>query len=98
MCKRVGQSRPARTEREVQRRRWTINGDFTTLRPTGVARYAREVTMALDALILEGHPLGRDLDIDLVVPRPLSESLPLDVIPVRLVPEFSRPRLPQFWV
>jgi len=94
----TGNPRPARTEREVQRRRWTINGDFTTLRPTGVARYAREVTMALDALILEGHPLARDLDIDLVVPRPLSEPFSLDAIPVRLVPEFSRPRLPQFWV
>ncbi|TIQ36050.1 MAG: glycosyltransferase family 4 protein [Mesorhizobium sp.] len=80
------------------RRRWTINGDFTTLRPNGVARYAREVTMALDALISERHPLGRDLDIDLVVPRPLSEPLHLDAIAVRVVPEFNRPRLPQFWV
>ncbi|NGO52924.1 glycosyltransferase family 4 protein [Mesorhizobium camelthorni] len=83
---------------ETARRRWTINGDFTSLRPTGVARYAREVTMALDALISEGHPLGRDLEIDLVVPRPLSEPLRLDNIPVRIVPEFNRPRLPQFWV
>lgn len=81
------------------RRRWTINGDFTTLSPkTGVARYSREVTMALDALIAEKHPLARDLDIDLVAPRPLAEPLPLDNIPVRVVPEFSRPRLPQFWV
>jgi glycosyltransferase involved in cell wall biosynthesis len=83
---------------ELARRRWTINGDFTTLRPTGVARYAREVTMALDALISQGHPLARDLEIDLVVPRPLSEPLRLDHIPVRVVPEFNRPRLPQFWV
>jgi glycosyltransferase involved in cell wall biosynthesis len=83
---------------ETSRRRWTINGDFTTLRPTGVARYAREVTMALDALISEGHPLGRDLEIDLVVPRPISEPLRLDAISVRAVPEFNRPRIPQFWV
>jgi glycosyltransferase involved in cell wall biosynthesis len=83
---------------ETPRRRWTINGDFTTLRPTGVARYAREVTLALDALISEGHPLGSDLEIDLVIPRPLSEPLRLDAISIRIVPELNRPRLPQFWV
>ncbi|UCI29370.1 glycosyltransferase family 4 protein [Mesorhizobium sp. B4-1-4] len=83
---------------EPPRRRWTINGDFTILRRNGVARYAREVTMALDALISEGHPLGRDLEIDLVVPRPLAEPLHLKAISVRVVPEFNRPRLPQFWV
>jgi glycosyltransferase involved in cell wall biosynthesis len=87
-----------RDDRETARRRWTINGDFTTLRPTGVARYAREVTMALDSLISEGHPLGRDLEIDLVVPRPLSAPLRLDAISVRVVPEFNMPRIPQFWV
>ncbi|PBB84937.1 MULTISPECIES: glycosyltransferase family 1 protein [unclassified Mesorhizobium] len=85
-------------EQKTSRRRWTVNGDFTTLRPNGVARYAREVTMALDALISERHPLARDLEIDLVAPRPLSEPLQLDAIPVRVVPEFSKPRLPQFWV
>lgn len=84
--------------RKTVRRRWTINGDFTTLRPTGVARYAREVTLALDALISEGHPLGSDLEIDLVVPRPLSEPLHLNAITIRVVPEFNGPRLPQFWV
>lgn len=80
-----------------QRRRWTINGDFVALQPTGVARYAREVTMALDALVAEGHPLARHLDIDLVAPRQ-PENLDLQAIPVRVVPEFRRPRLPQFWV
>jgi len=79
-------------------RRWTINGDFTTLQPNGVARYAREVTMALDALISAGHPLSRNLEIELLAPRPLSAPLRLENIPVRIVPEFSRPRLPQFWV
>ncbi|MFE0018017.1 glycosyltransferase family 4 protein [Mesorhizobium sp. NPDC059054] len=92
--------RPGRTlmDFEPPRRRWTINGDFTLLRGNGVARYAREVTMALDALVSEGHPLSHDLEIDLVVPRPLAEPLPLKAIPVRVVPEFNRPRLPQFWV
>jgi glycosyltransferase involved in cell wall biosynthesis len=94
----VGHSTWAWAEPDAPRRRWTINGDFTTLGQTGVGRYAREVTMALDALISEGHPLGRDLEIDLAVPRPLSEPFRLDAIPVRVVPEFSRPRLPQFWV
>ncbi len=83
---------------EPLRRRWTINGDFTLLRRNGIARYAREVTMALDSLISEGHPLSHDLEIDLVVPRPLTEPLPLKAISVRVVPEFNRPRLPQFWV
>jgi len=94
----AGPSRRNWAQPETPRRRWTINGDFTTLRPTGVARYAREVTIALDALISEGHPLGRDLNIDVVVPRVPSEPLGLNAIPVRVVPEFSSPRLPQFWV
>lgn len=79
-------------------RRWSINGDFTTLRPTGVARYARETTLALDALLAEGHPLTDGLALELLVPRPIDEPLPLRALRVRLVPEYSRPRLPQFWV
>jgi glycosyltransferase involved in cell wall biosynthesis len=79
-------------------RRWSINGDFTTLRPTGVARYARETTLALDNLIAERHPLAEGLAIELLVPRPIKDPLPLKTLPVRLVPEYSRPRLPQFWV
>ncbi|WP_246680428.1 MULTISPECIES: glycosyltransferase family 1 protein [unclassified Mesorhizobium] len=91
---------PGRTPADFEppKRRWTINGDFTTLRRNGIARYAHEVTMALDALISEGHPLGRDLEIDLVVPRPPAEALHLKAISMRIVPEFSRPRLPQLWV
>lgn len=79
-------------------RRWTVNGDFVALQPTGVARYAREVTLALDALVAEGHPLAKDLNIDLVAPHQPHGSLPLTTIPVRIVPEFNKPRLPQFWV
>ena len=78
-------------------RSWTINGDFVTLQPTGVARYAREVTLALDKLVSEQHPLAQGLAIDLVTPRP-PVDLPLRRIPVRIVPEFDKPRLPQFWV
>lgn len=90
---------PGRTPADFEppKRRWTINGDFTTLRRNGIARYAHEVTMALDALISEGHPLGRDLEIDLVVPHRPAEPLHLKAISVRVVPEF-KPRLPQFWV
>ena len=79
-------------------RRWSINGDFTGLRPTGVARYAREVTLALDTLIVEGHPLAEGLVVDLIAPRELASPLPLGAIAVRVVPEFRRPRLPQLWV
>lgn len=77
---------------------WTINGDFLTLQPTGVARYAREVTLALDALISSDHPLTRGLALNLVAPRQSSEPLTLEAIPMCFVSEFRRPRLPQFWV
>jgi glycosyltransferase involved in cell wall biosynthesis len=81
----------------LARRRWTINGDFLGLNPTGVARHAREVVAAMDALVRAGHPLTRDLDLTIVAPRASAEPLCLDHIPVRLVPEL-RPRLPQVWV
>ncbi|EHK54170.1 glycosyltransferase family 4 protein [Allomesorhizobium alhagi] len=79
-------------------RRWTLNGDFLGLRPTGVARYASEVTSALDALVAQGHPLARNLRLDVVAPRHPPEALRLQALPVRVVPELRRPRLPQFWV
>jgi glycosyltransferase involved in cell wall biosynthesis len=79
-------------------RGWTINGDFLALRPTGVARYAREVTLALDALMAEHHPLTHGLQLALVAPRQPVGDLGLRSIPVRVVREYSRPRLPQFWV
>jgi glycosyltransferase involved in cell wall biosynthesis len=77
-------------------RKWTINGDFVAIEPTGVARYANEVTRALDALLCAQHPLARDLELDIVVPRQ-PDSLRLRSIPTRVVPEFGKPRLPQFW-
>ncbi|MDJ1157080.1 glycosyltransferase family 1 protein [Chelatococcus sp. SYSU_G07232] len=79
-------------------RHWTINGDFTALEPTGVARYAREVTVALDTLVAEGHPLAQDLAVTLVIPRALREPLPLRALAVEQLAEFRSPRLPQFWV
>jgi glycosyltransferase involved in cell wall biosynthesis len=78
-------------------RTWSINGDFVTLPQSGVARYAREVTLALDALVAEGHPLAANLHLTLLAPRS-SRDLPLRCIPVRVIPELARPRLPQFWV
>lgn len=80
------------------RRRWTINGDFVTLQPTGVARYAKEVTQALDALFAEDHPLTKDLELDIVAPRDPRDTLHLQAIPLRIVREFRYPRLPQVWV
>ena len=77
---------------------WAINGDFLALQPTGVARYAKEVTLALDALVAAKHPLTRDLELSILAPRQPSEPLSLRAISLRIVPEFNRPRLPQFWV
>ncbi|GGC72424.1 glycosyltransferase family 4 protein [Chelatococcus reniformis] len=86
----------AQWSRASERRVWTVNGDFVNLKPTGVARYAREVTSALDALVAERHPLARDLDLTLIAPRePL--DLPLRRMAVKVVPEFRTPRLPQVW-
>jgi glycosyltransferase involved in cell wall biosynthesis len=78
-------------------RTWSINGDFVTLAQTGVARYAREVTLALDALLAENHPLAADLALTLLAPRQ-PRDLPLRCIPTRVIPELTRPRLPQLWV
>ena len=78
-------------------RSWTINGDFLGLEQTGVARYGLEVTRALDALVTERHPLTRDLRLDLVTARKPPAGL-LQSIPFHVVPEYSKPRLPQVWV
>jgi glycosyltransferase involved in cell wall biosynthesis len=80
-----------------RQRVWTINGDFVSLQPTGVARYAREVTVALDSLLAAKHPLTVGLELNILAPRSPTD-LPLTAIPVKILAEFSRPRLPQFWV
>ena len=76
---------------------WAINGDFLALKPTGVARYAFEVTRAIDALVAEDHPLTRNIELTLLVPRPAPSSC-FEHIPTCLIPEFGKLRLPQFWV
>ncbi len=81
----------------ARNRIWALNGDFVALRPTGVARYAREVTLAIDNLVGEGHPAAAGLDLTLIAPRQ-PENLALQHIPVHVLPEFHTPRLPQYWV
>ena len=49
-------------------RYWTINGRFLTQGVTGVQRYAREIVNALDDLLAEGHPLGHQLNLELLAP------------------------------
>lgn len=63
-------------------RRWTINGRFLSQPTTGVQRYAGEITVALDKLVSQDHPLARDLDLQLACP-PGSAQLPLSSIRVR---------------
>ncbi|HKJ62072.1 MAG TPA: glycosyltransferase family 1 protein, partial [Hyphomicrobiales bacterium] len=68
---------------KARSRFWTLNGDFVALKPTGVPRYARETTLALDKLIGEGHPLTDNLYAELIVPC-AAPDLNLRNIPLRL--------------
>jgi glycosyltransferase involved in cell wall biosynthesis len=81
-----------------RKRQWTVNGDFLGLRPTGVARYAREVTLALDRLVWEGHPLAENLQISIIAPTAGRQPPELRSLALEIVPEFGYPRLPQVWV
>lgn len=79
-------------------RTWTINGDFLALRPNGVVRYAEEVTRALDALVTERHPSTAGLRLQIVAPCQPAAPLSFRSIPIRIVREWKKPRIPQFWV
>jgi len=54
-------------------RHWTINGRFLTQPVTGVQRYARAIVVSLDKHLAQGHPLGRDLELEIVAP-PCAEN------------------------
>lgn len=60
-------------------RHWSINGRFLSQPLTGVQRYAVEIVRALDAELTRGHPLARDLAVELIVP-PGSRDLDLETI------------------
>jgi glycosyltransferase involved in cell wall biosynthesis len=64
-------------------RHWSINGRFLTQQVTGVQRYGREILMALDRLASGGHPLARDLVLELVVPRSTEQLPRLDAVRAR---------------
>jgi glycosyltransferase involved in cell wall biosynthesis len=55
---------------------WTINGRFLTQPITGVQRYARELTTALDDLLAAGHPLSDKLRLHLLTPRGTKIDMP----------------------
>jgi glycosyltransferase involved in cell wall biosynthesis len=66
-----------RTPPVPKRRTWTINGRFLSQNVTGVQRYGREILQALDTHLAEGHPLARDLSIELLVPNTTLSVPPL---------------------
>lgn len=65
-------------------RAWTINGRFLTQPLTGVQRYAREIVSALDQLMAQGHPLARDLKVEIVGPPGAAQDLALERIEQRV--------------
>ena len=65
-------------------RRWTINGRFLTQKLTGVQRYAREMVSALDRHLALGHPLARDLELEIVAPPGTVNDLALETIGFRI--------------
>jgi glycosyltransferase involved in cell wall biosynthesis len=66
-------------------RTWSINGRFLGQPITGVQRYAREIVQALDRKLVEGHPLARGLEIELLVPANVPGEAPLQAIRTRAV-------------
>lgn len=66
-------------------RRWCINGRFLGQSVTGVQRYAREILLALDQHLANGHPLGHALEVELIVPDGGPSPPPLRAIRARRV-------------
>lgn len=64
-------------------RHWTINGRFLTQPVTGVQRYARAIVASLDKHLAQGHPLARDLEVEIVAPPGTENDLELESIGFR---------------
>jgi glycosyltransferase involved in cell wall biosynthesis len=64
-------------------RHWSINGRFLTQPLSGVQRYAQEIVRGLDALIGEGHPLARDLELEVLTPPGAVRPLELSAVGIR---------------
>jgi len=79
-------SRDTIRKKEPTGRRWSVNGRFLTRNATGVDRYAREILMAMDALIREGHPLTAGLTLDILRPAGTVEASPFLNIAMRTLP------------
>lgn len=65
-------------------RHWTINGRFLTQPLTGVQRYARQIVLALDQLMLRGHPLAQNLKVEILRPPGDADDLALQKIELRV--------------
>ncbi len=70
-------------------RRWTINGRFLQQPVTGVQRYGREILRALDRALKDGHPLARDLEVELLLPPAVAPPNDLERISVETVGRFG---------
>ena len=67
-----------------------INGRFLSHAVTGVERYAREVTRALDDLLAAGDAATRAWDFELVAPPDATLDLPLRHVRTRVAPSRLR--------
>lgn len=67
------------------KRYWAINGRFLGQSTSGVQRYAREVTLALDSLLKDLANAAGDLTVELLSPPGAEATLPLENIRIRPV-------------
>lgn len=65
------------------KRVWNINGRFLGQPVTGVQRYGREILAALDTLLASDHPLARNLNVRLIVPKSVEAVPALQAIHVQ---------------